>query len=127
MNKDLYVNVGEVLDLLECIETRSNHPKVTETVQEIVNVIHDLNWIEMTPDEVKIAKNREYKSFEVSKRIREVFNESGIPYTKIAKRLGLARSMIYKYIDEGTTPSAENIANICKEFNVTADYLLFGE
>lgn len=127
MNNNLYVNVGELIDLIDCIEKRNDHPKSTETIQEVVNVMHDLEWVEIEPHEVKKANKRDFKRFELCQRIKSIFDKSGLTYVEIAKRLEIPRSLVYHYIDEEHTPGAEKIAKICKEFDVSADWLIFGE
>ena len=46
-NSNLYVNADEVLTLIECMQTASNKTIVIETLQEVINTIHELKWIEI--------------------------------------------------------------------------------
>lgn len=45
VNKSLYVNVDDLLVLLECI--RRCNPKWAAVIDEIVNIIYDLKWVEV--------------------------------------------------------------------------------
>ena len=42
MKNNLYVNVEELLELMECI--KKSNPQCAEVVKEIMIVIHDLKW-----------------------------------------------------------------------------------
>ena len=128
MNNDLYVNVGELENLIDYIGKRN--PSVKEVTQEIIEVMYDLDWVEIEPSEVNIvpgAKKKKYKRHEMCQRIKTLFENSGKTYMELSKILNIPRSGIYSYIDEEHVPGAENIAAICKEFNITSDYLIFGE
>lgn len=46
-NNNLYVNAIELIELLECMELAADNALVAETLQEVINMIHDMNWREI--------------------------------------------------------------------------------
>lgn len=44
-NKNLYVNVSELLELMECI--KKSNPQHAEITDEIIELVHDLKWREI--------------------------------------------------------------------------------
>lgn len=61
------------------------------------------------------------------KRLREIRQEKGITQKELANLLSTTQSTIGKYEREELEPNVETIINICKIFNVSADYLLGSE
>lgn len=60
-------------------------------------------------------------------RLRETFYKSGYSLTQIEKKTGINHSNFLSYIKEEMAPTVINLAIICKFFNVSADWLLFGK
>lgn len=61
-----------------------------------------------------------------SKRLSDIILSSNMTITEIAKRAGVARSLIYHYAYDGVVPSSASLAKLCLVLHVSADYLLFG-
>lgn len=59
-------------------------------------------------------------------RLKEIIYTSPLSVKEIAKQLGVARSTLYRWMEENTPPSSTELARICELFDVSADYLLFG-
>ena len=57
-------------------------------------------------------------------RLREVLKESGISQRELAKRLFLSQSIVNNYCTGRREPSLNVLVAICKELDVSADYLL---
>ena len=57
-------------------------------------------------------------------RIRELVFSTGKTMADISRDMGLSRNVLSQWIDEGVNPSVPAIAQICKYFNVSADWLL---
>ncbi len=67
---------------------------------------------------------------EVRRRVLDLKNKFDIFELKrggrLAKKLGVHNSVITRLIDHISFPTIENIITICKNAEVSADYLLFG-
>lgn len=53
-NNNLYVNVAELLGLLDCIQVAADSIEKSETIQEVINLVHDLRWKEINDEEKEI-------------------------------------------------------------------------
>lgn len=62
-----------------------------------------------------------------AERITRIFYDSGKTHVELGKLLGVDRRTIYQYEKGTIAPNITVLAKICKEFDVAADYLLFGE
>ncbi|MCP4131327.1 MAG: helix-turn-helix transcriptional regulator [bacterium] len=60
-------------------------------------------------------------------KIKQLRKGKGLSQEKLAQRLDTAKSVIWKYEKNEAVPSAEVVKRIALEFEVSADYLLFGE
>lgn len=60
-------------------------------------------------------------------RLDNIICESGKSLNVIAKESGIDRKALLSYRAGVTLPNAKSLYKICKYFNVSADYLLFGE
>jgi transcriptional regulator with XRE-family HTH domain len=60
----------------------------------------------------------------IGKRIKECRTEKGLRQSDLAKILCTTQSTIGKYEREELEPSINVIIEMCKTFNVSADYLL---
>ncbi len=58
------------------------------------------------------------------KKIREYREDKNLTQTELAKLLNTTQSTIGKYEREELEPNINTIINLCKIFNVSADYLL---
>ena len=57
-------------------------------------------------------------------RIRELVFSTDKSMTAVNREMGVCENAVSKWINTGVTPSAFAIAQICKYFNVSADWLL---
>jgi len=67
----------------------------------------------------------------IKDRILNLAKKFGIQEVKrggrLAKKLGVSNSVIYRLMDEISLPGLENLTKICRAAQVNADYLLFGQ
>ena len=70
---------------------------------------------------------RHYPLDGFSDRLYEVYEKSGLSISEVSKRSGIARSSVHGYLYYDQSPTIAALARLCKVFNVTADYLLFGK
>ncbi len=61
---------------------------------------------------------------QIRKRIIEAITQSGLTQTEIAKRIGVCQQTIASYLDQNKTPSVDTLANLCKELDLDANYIL---
>ena len=59
-----------------------------------------------------------------SRRIAEALDMRGMSPDVLARRLSTNPQVVQKWVDGGTSPSAMNIRRICRELDVSADWLL---
>lgn len=57
-------------------------------------------------------------------RLKEIMTLKGLTQTDVAKKIGITRQMVGAYFVYGRQPTLPVIAEICKSFNISADYLL---
>lgn len=63
----------------------------------------------------------------VSDRIRKVYKDSGLKsYFEFAKKIGVSKSTIDKWVGGKVIPEHKNLSVIAKVFNVNEEWLLFG-
>ena len=60
-------------------------------------------------------------------RLKEIYLKSGYSLRDVEKNTGIGSSNFYYYIRGDVAPTIINLAILCKFFNVSADYLLFGK
>ena len=61
-------------------------------------------------------------------RMREVFFKSGLSQTEFARRVKVTPAYIWRILNIDTVkPSERVVADICREFNVSEDWLRTGE
>ena len=63
----------------------------------------------------------------VADRIFELRKRKGLSQEELANEIGVSRQAISKWESEQSTPDIDKIRELCKIFNVSADYLLNGE
>lgn len=62
-----------------------------------------------------------------TERLYKVFLDSGLTFAEATRRSRVSNSALHSYIYYGRCPNALALARMCKLFNVSADYLLFGK
>jgi len=60
----------------------------------------------------------------ISERIKELRLEKELTQPQLGNLLGLSRKAISHYENGATQPTLETVINMCKIFEVSADYLL---
>ena len=60
----------------------------------------------------------------IKKRLTEEIANSGLQKTEIAKKIGVSPEMITQYSTTKKLPSLDTFAKLCKELDLSADYIL---
>jgi phage repressor protein C with HTH and peptisase S24 domain len=60
-------------------------------------------------------------------RLRKIIQESGLPLSRFAQQTGVSKNTLVNYRDGATSPSAEFLEAVCREFSVSPAWLLMGE
>ena len=60
----------------------------------------------------------------MNEKLKELRLEKGVTQKEVAKALNISKSAYANYEQGVREPSYQVLANICKYFNVTSDYLL---
>ncbi len=63
----------------------------------------------------------------IQDNIKKLLIENDIKASELADTIGISRSTMSGYINGKYVPSAEITGNIAKFFNVSCDFLIFGE
>lgn len=63
----------------------------------------------------------------INERISECIKKSGLTKTAFGKRIGVSQSFVSQICSGASSPSSGTIKNICREFNISEDWLLTGE
>ena len=70
---------------------------------------------------------RLYNNYMVEKiknRIKDEIKNSGLTTVEIAKRVGISPEMVTQYVTTKKLPKLDTFARLCKELDVSADYIL---
>ena len=60
----------------------------------------------------------------IKKRLIEELTNSKFTKKEIADKMGVSPEMITQYITTNKLPTLENFAKLCKELDLSADYIL---
>lgn len=60
----------------------------------------------------------------IKKRLAEEIVNCGIPIAEIANKIGVSASMVTQYKTTDKLPSLETFAVLCKELDLSAEYIL---
>lgn len=60
----------------------------------------------------------------IKTRIKEEIKNSGLTTVEIAKRVGISPEMVTQYVTTKKLPKLDTFARLCKELDVSADYIL---
>lgn len=60
----------------------------------------------------------------IKERLREEIKNSGLTTVEIAKRIGVSPEMVTQYMTTKKLPRLDTFAKLCRELDVSADYLL---
>ena len=70
---------------------------------------------------------RKIYCFDLTNRLNQACEQSGLSNEQIGKRAGLSRKQIYAYRNGVNTPNAFYMAKICLVLGVSADWILLGK
>ena len=62
-----------------------------------------------------------------AERLKDLWMKSGMTQEQVAVKIKWKRKAVNAWINGYSMPNALAIARLCRLFNVSADYLLFGE
>ena len=60
----------------------------------------------------------------IKERLREELRASGLTTVEIARRVGVSPEMITQYMTTKKLPKLDTFARLCKELELSADYIL---
>lgn len=60
----------------------------------------------------------------IAEILQELIREENTTNAKVAKAIGVDKSLISYWVKGKSQPTADNIIKLCEYFNVSADYLL---
>ncbi len=60
----------------------------------------------------------------IKERLREELKNSRLTTAEIAKRIGVSPEMITQYMTTKKLPKLDTFARLCKELDLSADYIL---
>lgn len=70
---------------------------------------------------------KEYNSIEFGERLNNIMLDNDMTPDKLARMLGCGTRTIQYWLDGESDPTVQYLYEICRIFNVSADYILFGE
>ena len=74
-----------------------------------------------------MAKTKKYPSTEFTKRLKDLWLKSGMTQKQIADEAGVSRWTVKAWLEGEIILGLPDLVCLCRLFNVSADYLLFGE
>ena len=60
----------------------------------------------------------------IKDRLREEIKASGLTTVEIARRVGISPEMVTQYMTTKKLPKLDTFARLCKELDLSADYIL---
>jgi transcriptional regulator with XRE-family HTH domain len=63
----------------------------------------------------------------IAERLRKIIHDSGLPLGQFAQKAGVSKNTLINYRDGVTSPAAEFLEFLCREFSVDPGWLLVGE
>ena len=60
----------------------------------------------------------------IKERLREEIKASGLTTVEIARRVGISPEMVTQYTTTKKLPKLDTFARLCKELDLSADYIL---
>ena len=60
-------------------------------------------------------------------RLKKIIRDSGLPLGQFAQKTGVSKNTLINYRDGVTSPSAEFLEFVCREFSADPCWLLLGE
>lgn len=74
-----------------------------------------------------MAYKKRHEIIGLAERLKELRKKLGLTQEKIADRAGVKPRTIQRWENGSRTPDISSLACLCKLFDVSADYLLFGK
>lgn len=62
----------------------------------------------------------------IGQRIQELRKSKDMSQTKLAKKIGVSLTQLQRYENKGVQPPADVLRNLADTFNVSVDYLIYG-
>jgi phage repressor protein C with HTH and peptisase S24 domain len=63
----------------------------------------------------------------LTERLKKIIQDSGLPLSRFAQQTGVSKNTLINYRDGATSPSADFLEKICRDFSVSPNWLLLGE
>jgi len=63
----------------------------------------------------------------LTERLKKVIQNSGLPLAQFAQQTGVSKNTLINYRDGATSPSADFLERVCRDFSVAPGWLLLGE
>ncbi len=63
----------------------------------------------------------------IAEKLRKIIHDSGLPLGQFAQKAGVSKNTLINYRDGVTSPAAEFLEFLCREFSVDPGWLLVGE
>lgn len=60
----------------------------------------------------------------IKERLREELKASGLTTVEIARRVGISPEMVTQYMTTKKLPKLDTFARLCRELDLSADYIL---
>ncbi len=60
----------------------------------------------------------------IKERLKEEIKASGLTTVEIARRVGISPEMVTQYMTTKKLPKLDTFARLCKELDLSADYIL---
>ncbi|MBR1747231.1 MAG: helix-turn-helix transcriptional regulator [Clostridia bacterium] len=60
----------------------------------------------------------------IKQRLRDEIKNSKLTTVEIARRIGVSPEMVTQYVTTAKLPKLDTFAKLCKELDVSADYIL---
>jgi transcriptional regulator with XRE-family HTH domain len=63
----------------------------------------------------------------IAERLKKIINDSGLPLGQFARKAGVSKNTLINYRDGVTSPAAEFLEFLCREFSIDPGWLLLGK
>ena len=63
----------------------------------------------------------------LTERLKKIIQDSGLPLARFAQQTGVSKNTLINYRDGATSPSADFLEKLCRDFSVSPEWLLLGE
>jgi transcriptional regulator with XRE-family HTH domain len=63
----------------------------------------------------------------LTERLKKIIQDSGLPLSRFAQQTGVSKNTLINYRDGATSPSADFLEKVCRDFSVSPNWLLLGD